>query len=80
VSGFTNLAHSKAALIGGVHGSHPCPCAALVGGRRASSSAHWGWRRAQSFLQKALMPLHKPKCVGMYHQQLAYCVTQARAP
>ena len=33
---------------------------------------------AQSFLQKALMPLHKPKCVGMYHQQLAYCVTQAR--
>ena len=32
----------------------------------------------QSFLQKALMPLHKPKCVGMYHQQLAYCVTQAR--
>lgn len=36
--------------------------------------------RAQSFLQKALMPLHKPKCVGMYHQQLAYCVTQARPP
>lgn len=28
------------------------------------------------FLQRALMPLHKPKCVGMYHQQLAYCVTQ----
>ncbi|MEW5304899.1 MAG: hypothetical protein WDW36_007476 [Sanguina aurantia] len=28
------------------------------------------------FLQKALMPLHKPKCVAMYHQQLAYCVTQ----
>ena len=22
------------------------------------------------------MPLHKPKCVSMYHQQLAYCVTQ----
>lgn len=22
------------------------------------------------------MPLHKPKCVGAYHQQLAYCVTQ----
>lgn len=22
------------------------------------------------------MPLHKPKCVGLYHQQLAYCVTQ----
>jgi serine/threonine-protein phosphatase 2A regulatory subunit B' len=30
----------------------------------------------KSFLTKALMPLHKPKCVGMYHQQLAYCVTQ----
>lgn len=30
----------------------------------------------QMFLQRALMPLHKPKCVGMYHQQLAYCVTQ----
>lgn len=28
------------------------------------------------FLTKALMPLHKPKCVGMYHQQLGYCVTQ----
>lgn len=28
------------------------------------------------FLQRVLMPLHKPKCVGMYHQQLAYCVTQ----
>jgi len=32
----------------------------------------------QSFLTRALMPLHKPKCVSMYHQQLAYCVTQAR--
>ena len=30
----------------------------------------------QMFLTKALMPLHKPKCVGMYHQQLGYCVTQ----
>jgi hypothetical protein len=30
----------------------------------------------QQFLTRALMPLHKPKCVAMYHQQLAYCVTQ----
>jgi hypothetical protein len=30
------------------------------------------------FLTRALMPLHKPKCVAMYHQQLAYCVTQVR--
>jgi serine/threonine-protein phosphatase 2A regulatory subunit B' len=30
----------------------------------------------KQFLHKALMPLHKPKCVSMYHQQLAYCVTQ----
>ena len=30
----------------------------------------------KAFLARALMPLHKPKCVGMYHQQLAYCVTQ----
>jgi len=30
----------------------------------------------QMFLTRALMPLHKPKCVGMYHQQLGYCVTQ----
>jgi len=30
----------------------------------------------KAFLTRALMPLHKPKCVGMYHQQLAYCVTQ----
>lgn len=22
------------------------------------------------------MPLHKPKCLAMYHQQLAYCVAQ----
>jgi serine/threonine-protein phosphatase 2A regulatory subunit B' len=28
------------------------------------------------FLQRALIPLHKPKCLPMYHQQLAYCVTQ----
>ncbi|KAL8171658.1 hypothetical protein V2J09_023462 [Rumex salicifolius] len=28
------------------------------------------------FLCKALIPLHKPKCVGVYFQQLAYCVTQ----
>jgi hypothetical protein len=33
----------------------------------------------QQFLTRALMPLHKPKCVAMYHQQLAYCVTQVRA-
>lgn len=30
----------------------------------------------KAFLQRALMPLHKPKCVAIYHQQLAYCVTQ----
>ncbi|KAM3395251.1 serine/threonine protein phosphatase 2A 59 kDa regulatory subunit B' gamma isoform [Capsicum galapagoense] len=28
------------------------------------------------FLVRALIPLHKPKCVAMYHQQLMYCVTQ----
>jgi len=28
------------------------------------------------FLQRALIPLHKPKCLPLYHQQLAYCVTQ----
>ncbi|KAK9909576.1 hypothetical protein WJX75_004340 [Coccomyxa subellipsoidea] len=30
----------------------------------------------KAFLQKALMPLHKPKGLGMYQQQLSYCVTQ----
>lgn len=30
----------------------------------------------KAFLARVLMPLHKPKCVGMYHQQLAYCVAQ----
>lgn len=30
----------------------------------------------KTFLQRALLPLHKPKCVGAYHQQLSYCVTQ----
>lgn len=28
------------------------------------------------FLCRALIPLHKPKCVTMYHQQLSYCITQ----
>jgi serine/threonine-protein phosphatase 2A regulatory subunit B' len=28
------------------------------------------------FLVRALIPLHKPKCVSMYHQQLSYGVTQ----
>ncbi|GAB2300660.1 hypothetical protein Dimus_034694 [Dionaea muscipula] len=28
------------------------------------------------FLIRALIPLHKPKHIGFYHQQLSYCVTQ----
>ncbi|TXG54788.1 hypothetical protein EZV62_020044 [Acer yangbiense] len=28
------------------------------------------------FLVRALIPLHRPKCVAMYHQQLSYCITQ----
>uniref|UniRef100_A0A1D1YWY2 Serine/threonine protein phosphatase 2A regulatory subunit n=1 Tax=Anthurium amnicola TaxID=1678845 RepID=A0A1D1YWY2_9ARAE len=28
------------------------------------------------FLVRALIPLHKPKCVAAYHQQLSYCITQ----
>ncbi|CAA6653736.1 unnamed protein product [Spirodela intermedia] len=28
------------------------------------------------FLIRALMPLHKPKSIGIYHQQLSYCITQ----
>lgn len=28
------------------------------------------------FLLRALMPLHKPKSLGIYHQQLTYCVVQ----
>ncbi|KAJ9545490.1 hypothetical protein OSB04_025197 [Centaurea solstitialis] len=28
------------------------------------------------FLARALIPLHKPKSINLYHQQLAYCVTQ----
>ncbi|KAL9667219.1 hypothetical protein QQ045_001569 [Rhodiola kirilowii] len=28
------------------------------------------------FLIRALIPLHKPKCLAMYHQQLSYCITQ----
>eukprot|EP00741_Cyanophora_paradoxa_P008167 tig00001265_g7904.t1 len=30
----------------------------------------------KQFLNKALIPLHKPKIIAMYHQQLSYCVTQ----
>ncbi|KAL5717779.1 hypothetical protein ACHQM5_010745 [Ranunculus cassubicifolius] len=28
------------------------------------------------FLIRVLIPLHKPKCIPMYHQQLSYCITQ----
>lgn len=28
------------------------------------------------FLQRCLLPLHKPRGVAAYHQQLSYCVTQ----
>ncbi|KAL2505306.1 Serine/threonine protein phosphatase 2A 57 kDa regulatory subunit B' theta [Abeliophyllum distichum] len=28
------------------------------------------------FLIRALIPLHKPKCISMYHQQLSYCIAQ----
>ncbi|KAL8149947.1 hypothetical protein AgCh_006816 [Apium graveolens] len=28
------------------------------------------------FLVRALIPLHKPKSAGIYHQQLSYCITQ----
>ncbi|OMO81413.1 Protein phosphatase 2A, regulatory B subunit, B56 [Corchorus olitorius] len=30
----------------------------------------------KAFLVRALIPLHKPKCLAMYHQQLSYCITQ----
>ncbi|CAN0929283.1 Serine/threonine protein phosphatase 2A 59 kDa regulatory subunit B' eta isoform [Linum grandiflorum] len=30
----------------------------------------------KSFLVRALIPLHKPKCLPVYHQQLSYCITQ----
>lgn len=30
----------------------------------------------KQFLIKVLIPLHKPKCLGLYHAQLAYCVVQ----
>lgn len=28
------------------------------------------------FLVRVLIPLHKPKCLPTYHQQLSYCITQ----
>lgn len=28
------------------------------------------------FLVRALIPLHRPKCIPMYHQQLSYCIAQ----
>ncbi|KAF8096397.1 hypothetical protein N665_0309s0023 [Sinapis alba] len=28
------------------------------------------------FLVRVLIPLHKPRCLQMYHQQLSYCITQ----
>jgi hypothetical protein len=41
-----------------------------------SIAARSPWRAVQVFLGHALLPLHKPKCVAMYHQQLSYCITQ----
>lgn len=29
-----------------------------------------------TFLHVALIPLHRPKCVALYHQQLSYCIVQ----
>jgi serine/threonine-protein phosphatase 2A regulatory subunit B' len=28
------------------------------------------------FLVRALLPLHKPSCLAVYHQQLSYCIVQ----
>ena len=28
------------------------------------------------FLEKALLPLHKPRSVAVYHPQLSYCISQ----
>lgn len=33
-------------------------------------------REHLQFLVRALIPLHKPKCVALYHQQLSYCIIQ----
>jgi len=30
----------------------------------------------KQFLERALIPLHKPSCISQYHQQLSYCITQ----
>ena len=30
----------------------------------------------KQFLQRALVPLHKPSCIPQYHQQLSYCIAQ----
>ncbi len=30
----------------------------------------------KNFLERGLIPLHKPKSLALYHQQLSYCVTQ----
>ncbi|CAI5494798.1 unnamed protein product [Closterium sp. Naga37s-1] len=30
----------------------------------------------KQFLDRVLVPLHKPECVAMYHEQLSYCITQ----
>ena len=30
------------------------------------------------FMEKALLPLHKPRCLSLYHRQLCYCVTVHR--
>ena len=33
-------------------------------------------REHLQFLEKALLPLHKPRSVAVYHPQLSYCISQ----
>ncbi len=60
----TQLTAARAALLGTTQAPHP------------ESLPHNSCFRPARPPQRALMPLHKPKCLPAYHQQLSYCVTQ----
>ena len=49
----------------------PTPLASIINGFALPLK-----QEHKQFLVKVLIPLHKPKCLGLYHPQLAYCVVQ----
>lgn len=50
---------------------HVCDCFSIINGFALPLKTEH-----KQFLVKVLLPLHKVKCLSLYHAQLAYCVVQ----